>query len=188
MVRNYKRKTVKTYSEDTLRKCLAAVKAGKISMNKAQKKYGIPYGTIYNKLNGLHKKKHGGQPALSEEFEIILVRALDKLTDWKVPFDGYDIRCLVQSYFNSIDHQSKQFKDNMPGPDWVRLFIKRRNLTKRISDNVKAARAEVTRDIIKSYFSHLEKWVIVPPECIYNFDKTNVTDDPGAKTVICRRV
>ena len=187
MVRNYKRKTVTTYSEDTLRKCLAAVKAGKISMNKAQKKYGIPYGTIYNKLNGLHKKKHGGQPALSEEFEIILVRALDKLTDWKVPFDGYDIRCLVQSYFNSIDHQSKQFKDNMPGPDWVRLFIKRHNLTKRISDNVKAARAEVTRDIIKSYFSHLEKWVIVPPECIYNFDETNVTDDPGAKTVICRR-
>ena len=44
-----------------------------------------------------------------------------------------------------------------------------------------------TRDIIKSYFSHLEKWVIVPPECIYNFDETNVLDDPGAKTVICRR-
>ena len=34
MVRNYKRKTVKTYSEDTLRKCLAAVKAEKISMTK----------------------------------------------------------------------------------------------------------------------------------------------------------
>ena len=190
MVRNYKRKTVQTYSEDTLRKCLAAVKAEKKSMNKAQKQYDIPYGTIYNKLNGLHKKKHGGQPALSEEFEIILVRALHKLTDWKVPFDGYDIRCLVQSYFNSLDHKSKQFKDNMPGSEWVRLFIKRCNLTKQISEmtNVKAARAEATTDIIKSYFSHLEKWVIVPPECIYNFDKTNVTDDPGAKTVICRRV
>ena len=156
-------------------------------MNKAQKKYGIPYGTIYNKLIGLQKKKHGGQPALSEEFEIILVRALDKLNDWKVPFDGYDIRCLVQSYFNSVDHQSKQFKDNMPGPDWVRLFIKRRNLTKRASHNVKAARAEVTRDIIKIYFSHLEQWIIVPSECIYIFDETTVTDDPGAKTVICRR-
>ena len=75
----------------------------------------------------------------------------------------------------------------MPGPDWVRLFIKRHNLTKLISDNVKAARAEVTRDVIKNYFNHLEKWVIVPPECIYNFDETNVTDDPDAKTVICRR-
>ena len=155
-------------------------------MNKAQKQYGIPYGTIYNKLKGLHTKKHGRQPALSKEFEEILVKALDKLTDWKVPFDGYDIRCLVQSYFNSIDQQSKQFKNNMPGPDLVRLFIKRHNLTKRISDNVKAARAEVIRDI-KNYFSHLEKWVIVPLECIYNFDEISVTDDPGAKTVICRR-
>ena len=86
-------------------------------------------------MKGLHTKKHGGQPALSEEFEEILVRALDKITDWKVPFDGYNnIRC----------------------------FIKRHNLTKKISDNVKAARAGVTRDIIKNYFSHLEKWVIVP--------------------------
>ena len=35
MVRNCKCKTVKTYSENTLRKCLAAVKAGKVSINKA---------------------------------------------------------------------------------------------------------------------------------------------------------
>ena len=58
------------------------------------------------------QKKHGGHSALSNKFEEIVVRALDKLTDWKVPFDGYDIRCLVQSYFTSIDQQSKQFKDN----------------------------------------------------------------------------
>ena len=179
MVQNCKCKTVKFYFEDTLQKCLAAVKAGKVSMNKAQKQYCIPYGTIYYKLNNLHTKKHGGQPALSKEFEEMLLRALDKLTDWKVPFDGYDIRCLVQSYFNSIDQQSKQFMDNMPGPDWIRLFIKRHNLTKRISDNIKAARVEVIRDFIKNYISHLQKWTIVPPECIYNFDETNVTDDPG---------
>ena len=186
MVQNDQHKIVKSYPEDTLQKCLAVVKAGKVSMNKAQKQNGIPYGTIYNKLKGLHTKRHGGQPALYKEFEEILVRALDELTDWKVPFDGCDIRCLVQSYFNSIDQQSKQFENNILGPDWVR-FIKRFNLTKQISDNVKAARAEVTRDVIKNYFSHLEKWVTVPPECIYNFDETSVADDPGTKIVICRR-
>ena len=57
MVRNYKGKTVKSYSEDTLRKCLAAVKAGKLYMNKVQKQCWIPYGTIYNKLMGLHRKE-----------------------------------------------------------------------------------------------------------------------------------
>ena len=97
MVQNCKCKTVKFYFEDTLQKYLAVVKAGKISMNKAQKQYCIPYGTIYYKLKNLHTKKHGGQPALSKEFEEMLLRVLNKLTDWKVPFDGYGIRCLVQS-------------------------------------------------------------------------------------------
>ena len=115
------------------------------------------------------------------------MRALDKLTDWKVAFDVYDIRCLVQSYLNSIDQQSKQFKNNMPGHDWVKLFIKEHNVTKRISDKVKAARAEVARDVIKNYYSHLQKWVISPQEFIYNFGETNVIDEPGAKPVICRK-
>ena len=60
-------------------------------------------------------------------------------------------------------------------------------MTKWKSHDVKAARAEVIADVIKNYFSHLEKWVIVPPECIYNFDKTNYIDDADAKTIICRR-
>ena len=69
--------------------------------------------------------------------------------------------------------------DNMLGPDRIRLFSKIHNLTKQVSDNIKAARVEVTRDFIKNYISHLQKWTIVPPECIYNFDETNVTDDKG---------
>ena len=58
-------------------------------MSKAPKKYGILYGTICNKINNFHPKKHGGQTALSNEFEEVLVKSLDQLTDWKVPFDGY---------------------------------------------------------------------------------------------------
>ena len=58
----------------------------------------------------------------------------------------------------------------MEGPDWVRLFIIKRQSDK--TDNVKAPRAEVSRDVIKNYFNHLEKCVIVPLECIYNFDET----------------
>ena len=67
-------------------------------MSKACKKYRVPYGTNCNKINNFHPKKHGCQTALSNEFEEVLVKSLDQLTDWKVPFDGYDIRCLVQCY------------------------------------------------------------------------------------------
>ena len=36
------------------------------------------------------------------------------------------------------------------------------------------------------YFNNLEKWVKVSTDHIYNYNETNMTDDPDAKTVICR--
>ena len=74
----------------------------------------------------------------------------------------------------------------MPGPDLVRGFIKCHKQTKHLTDNVKAARAEVIWEVLMDYFNNLEKWVNVSPDRIYNYGETNVTDDPGAKTVICR--
>ena len=76
----------------------------------------------------------------------------------------------------------------MPGVEWFCSFIKRNNLAKRIVDNVKAARAEISEEIISTYFDNLEQSLNeIPPENIFNYDETNVTNDPGSKTVIVRR-
>ena len=76
----------------------------------------------------------------------------------------------------------------MPGVDWLRSFIKRHRLTKRFADNVKASRAEVNHEIMNNYFDSLQKWLDgIAPDNIFNYDKTNITDDPGSKTVIVRR-
>ena len=80
-----------------------------------------------------------------------------------------------------------KFRNNIPGEDWMTSFMKRHNLTKRVADNLKAARAEVNRQIINDFFDRAGKWLNLPPERIYNHDETNFTDDPGSKTVICRR-
>ena len=53
---------------------------------------------------------------------------------------------------------------------------------------MKAARAEVSEEIISAYFDNLEQSLNeVPPENIFNYDETNVADDPRSKTVIVRR-
>ena len=76
----------------------------------------------------------------------------------------------------------------MPGVEWFCLFIKRNNLAKRIVDNVKAARADISEEIISTYFDNLEQSLNeILPENVFNYDETNVTDDPGSKTVIVRR-
>ena len=66
--------------------------------------------------------------------------------------------------------------------------MKRYNLAKRIADNVRAARAEVSEEFISAYFDNLEQSLNeIPAENIFNYDETNVKDDPGSKTVVVRR-
>ena len=61
--------------------------------------------------------------------------------------------------------------------------------TKRIADNVKSVRAEITCQTIKEFFANLVETVgdDISADRIFNYDETNVTDDPGSKTVIVSR-
>ena len=103
-------------------------------------------------------------------------------------FDGFSIWCLVKAYLDTKCDIALCFKENMPRNNWLRGFVKRCNLTKRIANNVKAARAELKHEVINNYFDNLEEWIKdIPPENIINYDETKITDDPGVKLVITRR-
>ena len=83
----------------------------------------------------------------------------------------------------------KQFANNLPGKEWAIGFLKRRReLTERLSNNIKRKRAEVSLATIKEYFANLTPEIDgVPPENIWNYDETNLTDDPGNKRIITKR-
>ena len=69
------------------------------------------------------------------------------------------------------------------GINWLNGFMNH-NLTKRITDNVKAARADANTEVLNNYFDRLEETLNnIPPSNIFNYDETNVTDDPGVHTV-----
>ena len=73
------------------------------------------------------------------------------------------------------------------GADWVSSFMTHHQLTKRVADNVNSSRAQVNAEVVNKYFDNLEIEIEgIPLENIYNYDETNVTDDPGSKTVIVR--
>ena len=64
------------------------------------------------------------------------------------------------------------------------ILLQRHNLTKRIADNVRAARAEVTPSVINDYFKNLAVSLEnIRGQNIYNYDETNPIDDPEGKTV-----
>ena len=53
---------------------------------------------------------------------------------------------------------------------------------------MKPARAEIDAVNVNLYFDELQHVVeVVPASHIYNYDETNVTDNPGSKTVVCQR-
>jgi len=59
---------------------------------------------------------------------------------------------LVANYLKAEKLNISSFVDNFPSPVWLRGLMKRHNLTKRITDNVKAARAEVNSEVINKIF------------------------------------
>ena len=82
----------------------------------------------------------------------------------------------------------KTFNSNFPREDWLSRFTKRYELTKRLADNVTSARKQVNTNIINDYSDHLYIMMEnVNPENCFNYDETNVTDNPGVKKVIAHK-
>jgi hypothetical protein len=74
----------------------------------------------------------------------------------------------------------------MPSIDFVHSFLSRHkhDLALRKCQNIKRSRASVSATEVKEYFSNLKNTLDnqgqpIPPENIFNYDETNLTDDPA---------
>lgn len=112
------------------------------------------------------------------------------MADWGVPLDRFYLRCITKAYLDNTNRNIPRFKNNMPGDDWAKSFIRRHsnNLTERYAMNVKRSRANVSRKTINDFFDNLSKETnLIPATNIFNFDETNLCDDPGKKKIIIKR-
>lgn len=118
------------------------------------------------------------------------MRCTIQLSDYGFPLTDLDLRFIVSGYQDRIGRIVLQFKmGNMPGKEWVKSFMKRHaELTKRFVANIKRARAAVDEEMLRKYVDNLSKSLEnVPPENIFNYDETNLTDDAGSKKCIVKR-
>ena len=98
------------------------------------------------------------------------------------------MKLLIKGYLDKRGRVAVAFKNNIPGDDFIRSFMTRNNLTRRTAGNIKRARAKVNSEVIREYFSNLEETIKdLPANCIFNFDETNITDNPGEKKVLVPR-
>lgn len=191
MPRNYKKRlgsrNYKNYSEETLRACLASIENKEFTQRKASEEYGIPRRTIINRLRCLRSKMPSRPPGAPTTFtieeEALFVDCIIRLSEFGFPLTVFDLRSVIRSYLEKIGRKVSKFRDNCPGTEWVSSFLKRHAcLSQRFAANIKRNRASVDMNTITAYIQNLEKVVKdIPPENIWNFDETNLLDDPGQK-------
>lgn len=182
-------RTYRNFSDETLERAVKAVKCGK-SLRTASQEFGIPRATINRHVRQVKTGKIGRPTVLSPEEEEKVTQRIALAGDWGFPLTKFDIRLVVKAFLDRQGKTERRFNNNMPGKDWVDEFLRRqkRNLTQRLGQNVKRARARVDRASINAYFDNLEVTLAnVEPRCIINYDETNITDDPKRKKVIVRR-
>lgn len=193
MVKTYKRKIgarhYQNYDEETLQRAVNEKQTTNRSYQDISSEFGIPAATIYRKVNKKHLKKPGGQILLTEQDEIAIRDAILIASEWGYPFESEDVKIFVQSYLNRMGRRVSSFLENKPGEQWYQNFLKRhKGLSCRFSQNIKTSRAEISPEIVNTYFDKLERSLVgVTPDAIVNYDETNFCDDPGKSKVVVRR-
>lgn len=177
------------YKPEVLEECLEAIRSGELTQRAAEARYGIPRSTLKNKLKGSHMKKVGRARVFSEEEEKAFENHLIIMSDFGFPMVEIDFRYTVKAYLDKKGMRIDRFHQNLPGYEWTKSFLRRHEkISSRISSNIKKVRANVSAADIDCYMDNLKEVVKdVPPTHIWNYDETNLSDDPGNKKVICKR-
>jgi hypothetical protein len=172
---NYRHK----YTPEAMRQALKEIKDKSMTMNEASVKYGVPKTTLFDRLKTTTDKV--GRPTiLTAEEEEIIVQRLIILGEWGFPLTTNDLKQLVKAYLDGAG-KTTRLADNLPGKDFIKGFLKRhRQLTIRTANLIKRSRAMLSADIVNDFFDRYEHSAAgVHPDNVFNYDETNLRDNPG---------
>ena len=181
---NYRSK----YTQDDFNKAMESIQDGRMSVRKAAEEFNVPRTTLMDRIHKRTSDKLGRPCELTEDEENLLAGRIKLMGDWGFPLTMIDVRKLVQDYLNSSGKRSR-WLDNYPGEDWAYGFVKRRkDLSNRMSNLIKRSRAALSREQVKEFIENYTRvGADIPPSNVFNYDETNLTEDPGAKKALYRR-
>jgi len=152
-------------------------------------------GTLSNKLNKKHGEKIGHPTVLTGAEELEIVKYMHTVSEWGFPFDYTDLRICVRTMLNKQGRKVEIFQNNLPSTDWARSFLQRHTaaLVNRKCQNIKSVRSSVSAVEVTKYFDNMADTLknpdgtLIPPSHIFNYDETNLSDDPGSRKCIFKR-
>lgn len=182
----------KVYNKDKVTAAYEAVISKTLTQKEACLKYGVATSTLSDKITGKRalNSNRGRSTALSPSTEAEIAIAIMYAASWGFPLEKTEIPRLVERYLISNDIIIPIFKEGtLPGPDWTDSFLKRNvNLSLRMANNIKRARAKISPLLIDEFFNEITPYLKdVHPDNFFNYDESNLSDDPGLKKMIFKR-
>lgn len=178
------------YTSDKLEEAIEVVADGSLTIREASRRFAIPYGTIYNKFKGKHGNIPGRPTVFTKQEELAILEAAAKCSDWGFPLNLLDLRMMAKYYLDRKGKNVGIFKNNVPGIDWTYSLLNRQkdSFGQRLATNIKRARAAVSRQTLEAFYTTLENTIQdLPSSNIFNYDESNLADDPGKKRGVYRR-
>jgi hypothetical protein len=176
------------YKIDDLEAAIRRVNDGEMTQRKACQVYGIPSATLSRKVNKKQMKNVGHPTVFTKEQETEMVVFLNQVASWGYPIGYDDLRMIIKGYLDKRELIQPRFKNNCPGNDFIRSFIRRNKLSARRASNIRVARSSVSAADIRAYFDNVGQVLAsAPPRNVFNYDETCFKDDPGEKVVIVSR-
>ena len=132
MPRSYVKK-LKRWNNDDIKMAIEEVKCGK-SIRKATSKHNMSEGKLCQAIKKNEKGidlscQSGKKTSLSSEVEKTLPNVIGVLCKIGFSPSKDEVLDLVSKYFKENNIKAAKFKDGRPGPDWLKLCMKRNKLS-----------------------------------------------------------
>lgn len=191
----YKTREIHIYPEEALNNAITAIREEHLGIREASRRYGVPRGTIQDRLHGRVKegpRKMGPATVLSAEEENEVVQWLVEVAKCGFPQKKNDLLNTVEKIVKEKKIQTP-FKNNRPGQKWYQGFLKRhKDLSLREAEGLTKARSIITEEYIRKWFRDLIQFleennaldVLEDPSRILNGDETSFLMCPKAGKVL----
>lgn len=183
------------YTDDDLKRALEAIEKG-MTVFSSSKKYGVPYQTLRDKVNGksVKSRRHSGLAS------ILTVDIENKLVSWvqTCARQGFAIdKTILLDNVQKIvlaNNLKTPFKDGRPSKKWFYSFMGRHKvLSQKKAEYINGARGSVTEQAIRRWFSNVIETlgdhgdVLNDPSRVFNMDETAFQLSPKTNLVIGER-
>ena len=177
-----------TYDQGDMEQAIAAVKSKEYSVRQAAERFGVPKSTLQSRAQDKTTDRLGRPTVLTQVEEKLLVQRLVLMGEWAFPLTKSEIRHVVKSYLDKMSRVTR-FKDNLPQLQFVNGFLKRHpELTVRSANLIKRSRGRLSPNIVNDFFNLFEVTAAdVEPTHVFNYDETNLTNNPGAQKAVFKR-